>query len=249
MPYTHYKISLKNCPDWHEYNVVNLGVSVESPNWQAEKFGSILFWASKRFSRIIINVTDALYRHNFAAMGLDMEKATVCANALGSLWLTRHQSIIDLCPIPVTIYRWGEWYKHPDFLSVCENFKELYKADSLFKEKIHNDMDSFCERLDINLSEKKEEHYLDYLIEELAISTLQARQVSCLKAYPGDDLACFDVIRKRLIPNAPTGLENERFARIKFKRRNSPLLPSTLGGAGDARGVEDGAQTADIIGA
>src|SRR5450755_3044491 len=57
---------------WDHYrdrDVCTLGISAPSPNWQDERFASILNFAAAHFRKIRIDVTDELYRHNFMAEG------------------------------------------------------------------------------------------------------------------------------------------------------------------------------------
>ena len=78
---------------YSRYKAATLGVSVASPNWHGDKFASILDWAATKFETIRIDVTDALYRHNFMAEGATPQEAETRAQALGTLWLARHQDM------------------------------------------------------------------------------------------------------------------------------------------------------------
>src|SRR5579863_10530241 len=81
-----YKIIVRS-PGWRRFDACTLGVSVMSPNWQDEHFGSILDFAAENFKTIRIDVTDLLYRHNFMAEGLSCQDAETRAEAAGELWL------------------------------------------------------------------------------------------------------------------------------------------------------------------
>jgi len=121
-----YKIIIRNSPGWHSFAACTLGVSVTSPNWQAEHFASILDFAAAHFKTIRIDVTDLLYRHNFLAQGLPPEEAAAQANHLGALWLERHKALIDACPVKTSVIRWGEWLDHPDYGAALEQFERAH---------------------------------------------------------------------------------------------------------------------------
>jgi hypothetical protein len=59
------------------------------------------------------------------------------------------------------------------------------------------------------------------------VITLQARELPCVKLYPGDELACLNLVRRGLVAAAPCGLEREQFAKVKFEtRRDASPAPS-----------------------
>jgi hypothetical protein len=103
---TRYKIEVRNSPGWRNHKAATLGVSVTSPNWQSEKFAAILDFAAAHFEVIRIDVTDALYRHNFMADGLAPADALARANALGALWLAQHKDTVDASPVRPRVIRW-----------------------------------------------------------------------------------------------------------------------------------------------
>jgi hypothetical protein len=78
-----YRIIVRNSPHWRDHDAATLGVSVTSSNWQGEKFASIMEFAAANFRVILIDVTDALYRHNFMAESAPPAQALARANSLG----------------------------------------------------------------------------------------------------------------------------------------------------------------------
>jgi hypothetical protein len=61
-----------------------------------------------------------------------------------------------------------------------------------------------------------------YLLEELAVITLQGRQQSSARIYPGPELACFGAVRGGRIAGAPAGLERDYYVRVNLERRKAP---------------------------
>jgi tRNA-dependent cyclodipeptide synthase len=221
-----YKVIVRNSPNWRQHKAATLGVSVPSPNWQDEKFASIMDFCAAHFEIIRIDVTDALYRHNFMAEGLPPEQALAQANAMGALWLAQHQDIIDTCPVKTQIVRWAEWYKHPDYQNVLAGFQRAHETNHVLREAVHNDAMEFYRRRQQEPSLLELEKSKAFMVEEMAVITLQARELPSVKIYPGEELKCLHVVRHGLVPEAPTGLEREQFAKIKFEKKgHMPTLP------------------------
>lgn len=223
-----YKVIVRNSPGWRNFDACTLGVSVMSPNWQDDKFASIMEFAAANFKTIRIDVTDALYRHNFMGAGLQPEKAMSCAQAAGALWLTKHQHIIDESPVKPQIIRWSEWYNHPDFADVLAGFQRAHDINPDLRAAVQDDVSEFARRQGSTPSLMEREHSKDYLLEELAVNCLQARALPSVKIYPGDELQCIKLVRAGLIPEAPAGIEREKFAKIKFHARGANPIAAPL---------------------
>jgi hypothetical protein len=86
------------------------------------------------------------------------------------------------------------------------------------------DVDDFCQRQGREATEMMRQHSKAYLIEELAIFTLEARTLSSLKLYPGNEPNCVHVVRNGLVPEAPQGLDREQYAKVKFHTRGQHEL-------------------------
>lgn len=217
-----YKVVPRNSAGWRNHTAATLGVSVLSPNWQGERFAAITKFTTKNFTTIRIDVTDALYRHHFIAQGMTAEEAQNKANALGSLWLAQQQDVIHTMAIKPIIIRWQEWYSHPDYQATLDAFHTAYEKNMMLQAAIEEDVQDFYNRQSTQPTERQMWCGRDYLIEELAIFTLQAIELPSAKIYPGDELKCSRLVRAGLIPEAPKGLENEQFMKIKLERREAP---------------------------
>ncbi len=214
-----YKVIIRNSPGWRSFEACTLGVSVTSPNWQDDHFGSILAFAAGHFKTIRIDVTDRLYRHNFMAEGLSSALAEDRAAELGAAWLERHRATIEASPVKPDVIRWGRWYEHPEFQETLDGFNRAYQASPLLRQAIESDVEGFFRRQGREPGASDRQHSRDYLIEELAVMTLQARELAALRIYPGDQLACVHSVRNGLVAEAPRGLEREQFAKVKFHTR------------------------------
>jgi tRNA-dependent cyclodipeptide synthase len=216
-----YKIIIRNSPGWRSFDACTLGVSVTSPNWQHDHFASILDFAAEHFKSIRIDVTDLLYRHNFMAEGLPPALATARAGELGADWLERHRMLIEACPMKPDVIRWGQWYENPDYASLLDSFQTAYADSQIFQDAVEADVDGFFRRQGREPTPAERQHSRDYLIEEVAVLSLQARDRRSIKLYPGDELACLNVVRRGLVEGAPRGLEHEQFAKVRFHTRGN----------------------------
>lgn len=121
--------------------------------------------------------------------------------------------------------RWAEWLRHPDYPATLGGFARAHELSAVLREAVADDIDEFYRRRRRAPSLVEQEHSRDYLLEELAVITLQARSLPSVKLYPGGELRCLHVVRHGEVPDAPRGLEREQFARIKIEAREpSPAL-------------------------
>ena len=221
-----YRVVVRNSPNWRNHKAATLGVSVPSLNWQGNKFESILQFAAEHCDLIRIDVTDALYRHHYLAEGLNASDAMARANAMGALWLTQHQDTISKCVKQVQIIRWAEWYNHSDYAETLAGFEQAYDQNEILRAAVMQDVMEFHRRKNTVPTTAEVKAGRDYLIEELAVITLQARELPSLKIYPGDELACFRFVRQGPREGIPSGLGNEQFAKIKFEKRPPAITAS-----------------------
>jgi tRNA-dependent cyclodipeptide synthase len=233
-----FKIIIRNSPGWRDHDACSFGVSVNSPNWQGEHFASILEFAAANFTAIRIDVTDALYRHNFMAEGKPAPEAMACAEALGALWLTQHQAIIDACAVNPSVMRWAHWYEHADYPNVLDVCRASYQVNETFRSAVEADIDGFFRRQARSPCAVERLHSRDYLIEEVAVMTLQARAWPGLRLYPGEELLCVNVVRHGLVSEAPRGLELEQFAKIRFHMRGHQAAAELCARAAPGAGVK-----------
>ena len=222
-----YKIEIRNSPEWRKFTAATLGVSVTSPNWQNDKLASILHFSESHFNSVRVDVSDALYRHGYIGNGMNAEEALARANSLGSLWLAQHADLLESVRVPLQIMRWADWYTHTDYGDTLNGFYRAYQDNDDLRQAVDNDVLGFFRRQKRTPNDTEYNSSRDYFIEELAIITIQARELSTLRIYPGDELHCFRVVRNGLIPEAPKGLEREQFAKIKFCARTAPRSQST----------------------
>ena len=214
-----FRVNICKSPGWRNFTTCTLGVSVTSPNWQRERFASILDFAAKHFSRIRIDLTDALYRHSFAGQGLSDRTAFARAETLGTAWLQEHRKFLAPCPIEPEVIRWASWYRHQDYAEVELRFNRAEADSPVLRAALAADLDAFFRRKGHPPDENELKHAKQFLMEELVVLTLQAREMPSVRLYPGKQLRCMQAVAGGLVPEAPRGLECEQFAKVTLRSR------------------------------
>lgn len=223
----HYRAVPKSCPLWPQYQNATLGVSMGNKRWHGEKFVAILAWAESHFATIRIDVSDALYRYNIMADGKNESAALHMAEATGALWLAQHQDAIHDCKKPISVVRWRHWLDHPDFATTLVQFQHTLTQDVVFHEALEQDVTNFLARNTDNTA-LTATYCRAYILEELAVITLQARAQGGARLYPGAEMESLKLVRKRLVATAPLGLEHDYHVMLELKRRNkADQLPAT----------------------
>ena len=216
-----YKVSICKSSGWRGFEACTLGVSVTSPNWQDERFASILAFAAINFKTIRIDVTDLLYRAEFMAEGMPPRDAEAHANALGTSWLERHQPLIEACPVRPDIIRWGTWYGHPDYASTLEQVQHAYDNSPVLRAAVQSDVEVFFRLRGREPTNIECEHSRNFLLEEMAVLTLQARDRSGRQNIPRRPAGLYVCSQPGPVPEAPGGLEREQFAQVNLRSRSA----------------------------
>lgn len=223
-----YKIEIRNSEGWRTHSAVTIGVSVTSPNCTGEKFAAVLAFAENNFKQVRIDLTDALYRHGLAAEGIEASAALMQAKSFGALWLVQNSDEIERSTIKPNLIRWADWYKHPNFEATLSGFKDAFRASAVLRSAVNLDIEDFGRRRDRVLTSSLYDGSKNFYIEELAVMTLQARELGGLRLYAGSELNCVQLVRRGGVKEAPSGLEKEQFARVRFIKRNAPEFPKNL---------------------
>lgn len=215
-----YRIELRNATGWRQRTTAVLGVSVSSPNWQDDKFAAILGFAARHFSAVKIDVTDALNRHGVP--GATPAQALAQANAMGALWLTRHQDIIAASPVATEVKRWAQWYDHPDYQATLAGMERAHATNPQLRAAVAADVNSYYARHNAAPTLREQEAGRAFVLEEMAVLTLQARTWQGLRLYPGSQMQSLALLRAGAVPEAPKGLEQEQFARVQLRPVKQP---------------------------
>ena len=116
------------------------------------------------------------------------------------------------------IVRWGEWYAHPDFPDTLAAFQAAFENNPFLREAVIGDVAGFYDRQEKVPTLRQQSASVNFLIEEMAVLTLQARALPGVRIYPGNELQCLALVRSKAV-DVPRGIEREQFMRVKFLRK------------------------------
>ncbi|MGE0279077.1 MAG: tRNA-dependent cyclodipeptide synthase [Rhizobiaceae bacterium] len=222
-----YRVRVNSCPDWVAYSSCTLGISVGQPYHEGGKFAATVEWAARHFEHIRVDVSDTLQRHRLIREGVRAEEAARASLREGDRWLARATPVLGACGKPYTITRWNEWLRHTEFPAVHQAYGRLAQSNAVLSGAVVADIDGFIAR-----QVKHGESIADtsavraasraYLLEELAVITLQGRAQASARIYPGPELASFRAIRSSRVTDAPAGLERDYYVHVNLERRKAP---------------------------
>jgi tRNA-dependent cyclodipeptide synthase len=222
-----YRVRVNSCPDWVAYTTCTLGISVGQPYHEGDKFAATVEWVARHFEHVRVDVSDTLQRHRLTGEGVPAEEAARASLREGDRWIACAMPILGAYGKPYTIIRWNEWLRHGEFPAVHAAYGRLAQTDAVLSTAIAADIDGFIARqvkhggglTDMSAVRAASRAYL---IEELAVITLQGRAQVSARIYPGPELASFRAIRSGRVIGAPTGLERDYYARVNLDRRKAP---------------------------
>ena len=145
----------------------------------------------------------------------------------GERWIARATPVLGACGKPFTVVRWNEWLRRAEFPPVHAAYSRLAASDPVLSTTIAGDIDGFLARqvkhgggmADLSAVRTASRAYL---IEELAVITLQGRVQSSARIYPGPELASFHAVRGDRVAGAPGGLERDYYVHVNLERRKVP---------------------------
>jgi len=221
-----YRLRVNACPGWTEYKTCTLGISVGQPYHEGEKFAAAVEWAARHFERIRVDVADTLQRHRLIGEGLPPAEAEALSRRDGDEWIARAAPVVEESGRPYTVIRWDHWLRHPDYLAVHDAYTALAHRDSVLSAAIAADIGGFVARHARRGTPVADEGWAraasrSYLIEELAVITLQGAAERTARLYPGPELAAFKAVRQGKVPAAPPGLDRDYYVHFNLEHRRA----------------------------
>ena len=229
-----YRITVKAAhPAWREKNTCILPISLGHGYHEGEKLESLFYWANKRFDNLVINLGDTLHRHNLMKIGHESESAFRESLMLGDQWLERNQPLMGRqITKPCRLTRWADWILNPAYNDLEKEIQSHFDNTEAFRDAVQSDITRFTIRQttdnatmisnDITCSKS-----VSYLLEEATVNILMCRAYQAVRAYPADDMNCFQYLSAASLPPAIQGLEQSIRVNVKFKRKPSfALLPT-----------------------
>lgn len=217
-----YRIKICQSPEWKQHDCCRIGISVGNLAFEGDKLQALLSWTHSRFNQRLLYVADTLQRHN-DVWKLGMSEAEAFQKALdrGVQWLSRNQNILEQYFSLPNISYWENWRTSESFQSLHEKVTLISQGNSLIEAALHRDIENFLARHSLTPLRSKALAYQkcrDFLIEEVVVHTLMARERRAAKLYPAKQLETLKLFRKRLIEDIPVGLDNEDYIRFTFLR-------------------------------
>jgi len=222
-----YRVRVNSCPAWVGYRTCTLGISVGQPYHEGDKFAATVEWAARHFEHIRVDVSDTLQRHRLIGEGVPPQEAAALSLRAGDQWIERAAPVFGDSGRPHTIVRWDAWLRHRDFRAVFDAYSGLAQSDPVLSAAIAGDVDGFLARQAKRVAPVADENWMRaasraYLIEELAVITLQGAAECSARIYPGPELACFKAVREGRVPAAPPGLDRDYYVHVNLEHRRAP---------------------------
>jgi tRNA-dependent cyclodipeptide synthase len=222
-----YRVRVNACPAWTDYQTCTLGISVGQPYHEGEKFAATVEWAARHFEQIRVDVSDTLQRHRLMGEGTQPGEAEAISRSEGDAWIASATPILANCGRSYTIIRWDTWLRYPDFFAVLDAYAGLVQSDAVLRTAIAADIESFITRHANRGAPFPAETWMRaasraYLIEELAVITLQGAAARSARIYPGPELESFKVVRAGKVPDAPPGLDRDYYVHVNLEHRRAP---------------------------
>lgn len=207
-----YGIRVKQAAGWQAGGTVCVGISVGSKALSGAKLAAVLQWAGRHFDRLVIDLSDTLYRHNTP---LPSAEALVASRQAGNAWLSENAHLLAATPKPDHVSRW-DWLAQSDFTAVRRELAELSVASPAFRVALDADILAYTGRY----PEVDPQASRAFLIEEAAVHTLMARvHAPWTRVYTGASAKALNLLRAG-VPGQPGGLERERFIRLLPVRKD-----------------------------
>lgn len=223
-----YKIVVNKSQGWntHGLDACSLDISMGNPNLTGQKFLALALWANERFQKCIVNLGDTLNRHNLPEYASSPFLATQLARKMGDEWLKQNDYALKCFTVPFAVERWDHWLGHPEFAHIHETLKGHYQKDVFFRSAIDSDILTFMRRNQTtpHRTHIREDQCRSYLLEELAVYILKARENRLAQIYPASPLDSIRYLASSRTPEALRGYERTVYIRVDFKKRRSFVL-------------------------
>lgn len=209
--------------DWRSFRSCEFGISIGNPNHEGDKFRSIIQWADKRFSHCIVTLSDTLNRYTMMCDGMDEAEAYFKTRKLGDLWIEQNKAALNSVSGKLTLKRWDEWLKHPDYEAIYSSLKTFRDSSGDFHNALKTDTEKYLERRcsrDENFDYQRAfDNSMNFFIEEIACYILIGRTYGALRAYPARDMSCFEFMRGPQVPLHLKGMERAPHLELNFKKK------------------------------
>jgi len=176
----------------------SIEVSLGNPKCAGPQLACLCEWLVRHFGSFEVSVGDTLLGHNYHTIGhpvrgvVELPEALELARAEGDRWLECNESILcTRLPHDTRIVRWDDWKAHPKFNSELGVLKASMVSDMHFMQSVMDDIVQYLSRRGVHLpslTDSKRLHLSEYILEELAVYSIQAGERPTVNVYPGKPL-------------------------------------------------------------
>lgn len=214
-PVGSYKVWVKDRGVWRNHKTVRLHVSMDNPKHSGDKFFALCEWASVRFDKAIVIVSDSLHRHN-------LEGGNAYKEALdkGNQWIAGNDDALRLLRNKSVIV-WDYWRAQREFGRTLAELKNLYEGNDVVRYAFTTKAAAFAgchagASLDASLC---------YLLEEVAAFAIMFQQIEALDVYPGEWFKdIFDVLGTLDDRGTFAVFRQAHCMRVDFVKNKSPAV-------------------------
>ncbi len=179
----------------------------------------ILFWIFEKTDHIEAVIGDYLHRHNVINSGIQLEKALIVCENLGTELQDVLNKAMEKFPgKSLKIRSSKEFYSHPEFQDRLHYFNVLHERNKTFGKDIDFLVQQFLNRQGhIDATPDQIEHCNSYLFEELVIFELLAEEGHLINIYPGKQLLVLKDIVSGKLSKISHSLKQICLVEMKFK--------------------------------
>lgn len=205
-----------------------LGFSLQNCKFENPRLESIVHWIDRRFGHCVILIGDSMHRITLQIMrGIGEDEAWEEAKAMGNAAVTRALPLFEktFSSCRFEVMRCSGIHGSAECAAVRDQLCALFEEDDNFRNSILGFADEFMKRgarSGIAPSSAKVRLSCDYMLEELAILEVLARQRTSVFVYPGS-LAPLTEISNGEHPGAPDGLKNLVNVALHVRRRRNQM--------------------------
>ena len=183
---------------------------------------------NSEFGACSIMLADTLQRYNFYRQRTQ-EDAYNYSYQLGTEWLERNRSHLNMLTIPFRVSRWDEHLDNPHYADHRSNFLDIYQYDTTLRKNICETINNYICRRQTTCDECElaefHTHAESYLLEECpVILSLWAQLGIDYIIYPQQMSAAFEYAHHTLAQQGRHHCPNWVYLRFKKKNANSTKL-------------------------
>lgn len=219
-----FKQSIRRLTPYHNFI---LGISLGSQNHRGAALEAIVDCINQSpLKQGVIDLSDTLRRHTYMIEGMDPEAAYAAAREAGNEWLRNNGATLEKLQKPYEIIRWDHWLQNERFPAYLEAFERAYETNPHLRAAVARDIQRFYTRKFNDAAQQMNEINLSvkFILEELAVMSIQFEDNPRAQLYPGNELHSLRVIRDGLVTDVPLNIQTKSaFFRLNvYEDPNAP---------------------------